>query len=101
MLSDFARDLADADRPITEAAEERPGKPIRVRVQPMILRRGGQYNAWKDVRWTLDCETPEEAFAVREAMRLFFAALASAGPHAVITLLTPHQAMTRGKEKIA
>jgi hypothetical protein len=91
MQSDFARDLADENRPIEQAAKERPGKPIRLRVQPMVLRTTagkGQYHAWKDVRWMLECDTPEEAFATRDAMRAFFEAVSERGPHAVLAVLT-------------
>lgn len=93
MKSAFARDLADQDRPILAAASERPGKPILVRLQPMILRgaRGdetqGSYRAWKDVRWTLECETPEEVFAVRDALRAFFQVINAHGPEATTRAL--------------
>jgi hypothetical protein len=87
MQSEFARDLKDQDRPIAEAYADRPGKPLKIRIQPMILT-ARQYRAWKDVRWTLDCDTPAEAFAVRDAMRLFFEALTSCGPAPVSATLS-------------
>src|SRR5262245_66571929 len=95
MQTDFSGDPrpVDLDAIIQEAAAEREGKPIRIRLQPMILRaapnRGGQYQAWKDVRWTIECDAPDEAFALRDAMRAFFAALGRGGPEAVIAALTP------------
>lgn len=82
MQTEFARDLADQNRPIEDAVTLRPGKAIKVRIQPMILT-GNQYRAWKDVRWTLECEAPAEAFALRDAMVAFFQALAARGPEAV------------------
>lgn len=86
MKSGFARDLADQDGPIEQAIANSPGKPIRLRIQPMVLI-AGQYRAWKDVRWTLECETADEAFETRDAMREFFSALADIGPGAVRQLL--------------
>lgn len=88
MLSDFSRDLADPDQPVKDAAAERPGAPIKIRVQPAILRRNGQYKGWADVRWTLDCDSPAEALAVRDAMQLFFETLSRVGPKRVGKLLT-------------
>jgi hypothetical protein len=83
----------DLDAIIEQAAAERPGKPIRIRLQPMVLlasnSRGGQYQGWKDVRWTVECDTPAEAFALREAMRSFFRALGRGGPDAVMAALEP------------
>jgi hypothetical protein len=96
MQSEFARDLADQDRPIEQALVERPGKPLKLRIQPMILH-ARQYRAWKDVRWTLECADAAEAAAVRDAMRVFFTALAERGPAAVsAALLAPD-----GKERVA
>jgi hypothetical protein len=79
MQSEFnreKRDRIDLDRSVREAWKERPGKPIKLRIQPMVLRsvdgKGGQYHAWKDVRWMLTCDSPAEAYAMREALRAFF-----------------------------
>jgi hypothetical protein len=101
MKTEFARDLADENLTVDQAATERPGKPIRVRIQPMVLRGTGQYTAWKDVRWTLDCDTRDETFAVREAMRLLFQMLTEAGPAQVVTVLTDIQLRAGGKEQVA
>ena len=91
MQSEYGRDLADEDRPVFEAVEERPGKTIKLRIHPMIFRRpegkAGMYRAWKDVHWTLECETPEEAFALREAMRLLFRAICDSGLESVLAAL--------------
>ena len=92
MHSEFARDLADADRPLHQALASRPGKPIKIRIQPSLLV-GAQYRSWKDVRWTIECDTPAEGIAVREALRLFFRTLADEGPAAIESRLTaPSQA---------
>jgi hypothetical protein len=76
MQSEFNREKVDLNRSIREAAKERPGKPIKLRIQPMVLRsvdgKGGQYHAWKDVRWMLTFDSPAEAYAMREALRAFF-----------------------------
>lgn len=90
MEAEFSRDLVDANQPILDAMAERPGKPVKLRIQPMILY-GRQYQAWRDVRWTLEFESPEEAFATRDAMRAFFAALVRQGPAAVTQRLERDQ----------
>lgn len=82
MQTDYSRDLVDPDQALHDAADERPGKPIRLRIHPTILRKaphGGQYQPWKGVSWMLDCESPEEAIAFREALRLFFTTLNQQG----------------------
>ena len=91
MVSEFAQDFADPDQPIRDALTERPGKPVKIRIQPMLLRQvngRGQYLSWKQVRWTLDCDTAEEATISRDAMRLFFETLGRCGPEAVRAALT-------------
>lgn len=98
MLSSFTRDLADDQRQVEEAFAERgEGKALRVRIQPQLLRnakvkhRGTQYMVWKDVSWTLDCASPEEVLGVRDALAVFFRALAAMGPAALIRLLNTAQ----------
>jgi hypothetical protein len=102
MQSEFIRDLADKDGPIAAAAKERDGKPIRLRIQPMVLRavkgRGAQYHAWKDVRWTVECDSPAEAYAVRDALLAFFPALSRAGAKTVIKLLKSAKAAEAAEE---
>jgi hypothetical protein len=86
MLSEFVRDQIDPDQAIQEATTERPGKPLRIRLQPQILRQSNgrtQYQTWKQVRWTLECDSPAEVFATRDAMRAFFEVLGTLGPAAV------------------
>ena len=90
MLSEFARDLADDRQPIEAAIAERPGKPLRIRVQPMILRTAkgrAQYRAWRDVSWTLELDSASEAAALSEVMRAFFLALNERGLEAVSAML--------------
>jgi hypothetical protein len=90
MQTEYARDLADQNRSLLEAIEERPGKPLRLRVQPMILRTTGtrhQYKAWRDVSWTLEVADMAEANAFAEALRVFFVTLNAAGPDAVAASL--------------
>jgi hypothetical protein len=84
MQTEFNQRKLDMDRSIKQAAAERPGKPIRLRLQPMVLRsvgpKGGQYHAWKDVRWLVECDNAAEAYATRDALRAFFDTLAVIGP---------------------
>jgi hypothetical protein len=109
MLSDFTHDFADPDRPIAEALRERPGRAVRLRLQPQVLRdvptNKRQYRAWKDVCWTLDVESVEEASALREALRAFFAAASHSGLDRVTTMLKvlapPVTNHTATKEHIA
>jgi hypothetical protein len=87
MKSLSSREVVDHDRPIVEAFAERPGKPIRIRLHPMIFRLlgkgNGQYRAWRDVHWSLECDNPEEVFALREALEAFFRSVEREGPDVV------------------
>jgi len=80
----YSADQTRLDDPVHEAALERPGKPIRIRIQPTVFRRrergGGQHRAWLDVSWILECKTREEAIALRDTMRLFFDLVSAEGP---------------------
>ena len=97
MQTDYSGDpVFDIDRVIYDAAKERKGRPIRVRLQPTILRTregegysasSGQYKAWKDVRWTIECGTPKEVFQLRDALRAFFKAIGRGGVKATIAAL--------------
>lgn len=88
LKSSFTRDLADDRQQIEEAFTERNGQPVRLRLQPQVLRAHGKYRAWKDVTWTLDCTTPKEVIGIRNAMQVFFRVLAQVGPEAMIKALT-------------
>jgi hypothetical protein len=83
----YSADVDHIDEPLTEAADERPDQPIRIRLQPSIFRKAGsaqgQHRAWQGVSWTLECRDVEEAAALREAMRVFFEAVGERGPEAV------------------
>lgn len=66
-----------ADQPIRDAIEERPGLPIRIRVQPTILRQEGDenrasYKPWKDVHWIIEAENLDEVRLLRESLAAFF-----------------------------
>ena|SRR5215471_5865541 len=91
MISQYAQDFKDPTVPLREAINERGGKPLKMRFQPAILRvrpKGDlMYVGWKQVRWTLEIDTVEEALVVRDTLRLFFETLTSKGPDAVRTLL--------------
>jgi len=86
MLSEYVRD-DDPDLTIKDAFKERPGKPLHLRLQPMILRKDGQYHAWRRVRWTLACDSAGEAFDARDLLRTFFDALNRCGPSTLKQLL--------------
>ena len=101
MLTSFIQDRVDDTTFVREAFAERPGKPLKIRVQPMVLRNSdtqrSQYRSWPDVSWTLQCESVEEAFELREAMRTFFAALAARGTKKVLRELNKNGHTTREK----
>lgn len=81
----------ELDRPAYEAQAERPDKPVRLRIQPTLLRTEGQHQAWPGVSWTVECQDAEETIAVREALRAFFEALGVQGP---VVLATELQLLT-------
>src|SRR5262245_23654919 len=89
----YSAELPDLDQPPYDAARERPGKPIRLRIQPTMFRLrpggrpGGQQLAWPGVSWMIECATPEEAIALREGLRLFFTAVCTQGSAEVIAAL--------------
>jgi hypothetical protein len=74
----------DENAPLYAAAELRPDKPIRLRFQPDIFMKDraerGLYCAWRGVHWTLDCQTPDEAIELKQALGAFFKVAAEAGP---------------------
>lgn len=67
----YAGNRTDLDTILPIAQRARPGKPIRVRVQPTIFR-DGSYHSWSGVAWRVDCGTLEEASALRQALQAFF-----------------------------
>lgn len=83
----YSAETVDLDAPAHLAAADRPGKPVRLRVQPTLLR-GENYQAWAGVSWTADCPTAADAIAVRDALRAFFLALEHYGAEAVQKALT-------------
>ena len=83
MLSEFARDLDDLDAPLREALANRPGKPLRLRIQPSILQANGTYKGWRSVSWSLEVDDMAEAKALQGAMEHFFRTTATCGPQAV------------------
>jgi hypothetical protein len=95
MQTEYGRDLQDDEQPIRDALQARPGKPLKIRLQPAVFWPGvgrGQYKVWRDVIWTVECDTAEEAFALRDALRAFFQAVGVKGP-------VPVRALLRGERK--
>lgn len=70
----YSADIDHIDDPVRAAAEEAPGEPIKIRIQPSVLRRGkdNQQRAWAGVSWNLEVGAVDEAVALREALRAFF-----------------------------
>ena len=68
----------DTDWSLRRAAKSQPGKPIKVRLQPQLetidlkYRRFPCYLAWRGVHWVVECQTVDEARALRDAMIVFF-----------------------------
>jgi hypothetical protein len=90
----YSADAVDLDKPVYEAQTERPDRPIRLRIQPTLLRVNpgetvGNHRSWSGVSWTLECRTAEDALAVRDALQAFFAAISRHGAEAVRKALTP------------
>lgn len=87
MLTEFAGDApTDPDEILRETAAERGGI-VRLRLQPMILDKDGQYRGWRQVRWTLECDSIAEALATKDALRAFFTALTHLGPRTLMKVL--------------
>ena len=89
---------ASLDQSLEEAAGEKPGEPIRIRVQPAILRnRKGSntpsYHAWKRLHYTLEVNDVAEGRSFREALSAFFYVSQQKGiaavHDAIVALLSP------------
>lgn len=85
---------AQLDQPVYAAQQERPDQPIKLRIQPTLLRvpagsTRSNHQAWTGLSWNLDCATAAEAIAVRKALAAFFAAIGAEGPEVVRQALTP------------
>lgn len=87
----YSADVDHIDDSVREAEAERPGEPIRIRIQPTIFRRppgrDGQHRSWLDVSWTMECTDADEAIELRETMRIFFDTVGVKGIPAVKALL--------------
>ena len=89
----YSANVVDLDKPAFDAQAERPDRPIRLRIQPTLLRVSagdtvGNHRSWTGVSWSLECRTAEEAIGVRVALEAFFAAIAQHGTAAVGKALT-------------
>lgn len=80
--------IAPIDQPLEFAATERPGQPIRLRVQPAILRKlegkdVQNFQAWKNLHWMIELVDVGEGRMFREALSAFFLIAGSQGIGAV------------------
>lgn len=89
-----ARRRDDEARSAYEAAETRPGKPIRLRMQPQLYfhlankqYRTGAFLSWRSVYWNVLCPTVADALKVRDALGSLFKALAVLDADEVIAIL--------------
>lgn len=89
----YSADTVDLDKSAFDAQAERPDRPLRLRIQPTLLRVApgetmGNHRSWQGVSWSLECRTAEEAIGVRVALEAFFGAVAQHGTTAVEKALT-------------
>jgi hypothetical protein len=95
---DVQYSFPDEDAQVYRIAEQRPDAPIRIRIQPdLYVQRDGRalYMAWRQVFWRVECATPGEAIALKDALHAFFSCCLRSGADNVRmhleTLLTPIQ----------
>lgn len=81
MEMSFSGDVPDLDEDPRLAI--RPDGGVNLRVQPALLLPSGNYRPWRGVAWTVRCGSPEEAIAVRDALRACFEAIGRRGAAAV------------------
>jgi hypothetical protein len=89
----YSADVVDIDSPAFAAQAERPDRPLRLRIQPTLLRvlpgeTTGNHRSWSGVSWTLECPTAADAIEVRNALQAFFEACAQHGASRVEHALT-------------
>lgn len=76
--------LTSVDKALELAAMERPGQPIRIRIQPAILRKpadrpASNFQAWKNLHWMVGVKDVSEGQLFREALSAFFQVTAEQG----------------------
>lgn len=79
---------ADADAVVARVNELAQDGKVRLRVQPTIRSRSGNYHAWTGVSWLIDCGTVDEALVLRDALQGFFRAVNHAGVERVRAVLS-------------
>lgn len=94
MQVNYSADVSELDAPAAEAAAERPGKPIRVRIPLLIFRLkkdaapgAGSYRSWNNVSWIVECDSVSEAIELRDALEAFFTYAKANGLNAAHLLL--------------
>lgn len=66
------------DSPIIDVMHSRVGLPVKVRIQPAILRKAekrptqASYQPWPGLSWVIEMPTLDEVRALREALTTFF-----------------------------
>lgn len=68
----YSMDASERDDFVREIAEGRD--EVRMRLQPNFLV-DGNYRAWSGVSWVVKLQNADEAIALRESMKAFFAAV--------------------------
>ena len=100
---DVTTSITPLDQTVEEAASERPGLPIRVRLQPAVFRkpdeqRPGNFQAWRNLHWVLTVKDLAEARQFREALSAFFFLSEQRGiaavHHALVAMIAPEGVST-------
>ena len=74
----YSAEPKELDQIVRNVAATTEDGRVRLRFQPTIYSEG-QYKPWTDVTWILQCETADEAIAVKDTLRECFAALIRVG----------------------
>lgn len=75
----YTRD--EVDTILEQGMNEKTGT-LKLRLQPSILV-DGQYLSWSGVSWIVECDSPEEAMALRELLKRVFAVWSRQGTEAM------------------
>ena len=101
---DVTPSLTPVDQAVEEAAKERPGLPIRIRIQPAVLRKSegktANFQSWRNLHWMVSVADVMEAKQLREALSAFFFIASQRGVstvhQALLSMIAP-EGVTTGK----